>query len=506
MTRTLVVRVATAVIGVALGAVLSAQGGRWQQPYDAGRRAIEAKRFEEAVKQLERAIAIDPRQEANKQVEGVFRADYFPYYYLGIAYFEMGQYAKAQENFNKAGERLSRNLTASLMQYQQQVAVALKKAAPPSPTPAVDTRFAQLLRDGDAALAARRYGDAINAFDAARGANAGEYARQGVQARRDQAARGRALELAAEGTQLMASSLPNARSRFEEAERTFPGLKETADGLAEIRRREGEAARATAASTVSPAGRGQSGRGGSTLTTTPLPAAGRTSLTTTPLAPGPAPAPREPAPSPRPDPARLFQDAVRLSKDGQYAEAETGYAAVLKADPAHREAADALRNSQRFGSLVSEGRAARDRGETATARQRFEEARKLDALRFSREGLTTVLAGLTAPAPADPTRESLRQGLQALLLGDTQKSIAILEPSVRRAGVSAANAAALHAYLGVAYATRALASPSADEQAKLRTGALEQFRQALAADKSYTLSSRLVSPKILAMFEEARKN
>jgi len=92
----------------------------------------------------------------------------------------------------------------------------------------------------------------------------------------------------------------------------------------------------------------------------------------------------------------------------------------------------------------------------------------------------------------------LRAGLLALLKGDAQASIAILEPALSRGGDLAAS---LHAYLGVAYATRALSAPKPDEQTRLRERAVEQFNLAKSAQPGYRLSDRLVSPAIIKIYE-----
>src|SRR6185436_3246809 len=118
-------------------------------------------------------------------------------------------------------------------------------------------------------------------------------------------------------------------------------------------------------------------------------------------------------------------------------------------------------------------------------------------------------AVVDAPLIKSPTQDSartaLRDGLTALLQGDAERSIAILEPAAGGRGDQ--RTASLHAYLGVAYATRTLSLPSDDEPTRqLREKALAEFRLAVRIQKDFQLSPRVVSPKILAMFEEARRN
>ena len=130
------------------------------------------------------------------------------------------------------------------------------------------------------------------------------------------------------------------------------------------------------------------------------------------------------------------------------------------------------------------------------------EARNLDAARFEREGLTSTLDALTKSIGQEPSKLALQEALLALLKGDAQKSIAILEPALSGGGDRAAS---LHAYLGVAYATRSLSAPKPDDRTRLREKAVEQFKLAASAQPGYELSSRIVSPAIITIYNEARR-
>ena len=81
---------------------------KWADPYQKGLKAFNAKNYRIAINFFEQAVAAEPRSGANKRVEGVFYTDYFPYYYLGVAHLELRQYEKAQENFDKARNGLTR--------------------------------------------------------------------------------------------------------------------------------------------------------------------------------------------------------------------------------------------------------------------------------------------------------------------------------------------------------------------------------------------------------------
>src|SRR6185295_360740 len=104
-----------------------------------------------------------------------FRIDYFRYYYLGIAYLELHQYPKAQQNFAIARPTLSAQLLPKFEQYQQRLATETgrgragsgrefaardgggRDAVAPRPEPPRSTNpaFEQAVQAADAALASK---------------------------------------------------------------------------------------------------------------------------------------------------------------------------------------------------------------------------------------------------------------------------------------------------------------------------------------------------------------
>src|SRR5437879_2708265 len=89
-----------------------AQNSRWAEPYRNGVKAFESGKYAEAIPLLERAVAADPKSQQQKRIEGVFTIDYFPYYYLALAYAETKDWAKAKENLEKARPTLTRQQQA----------------------------------------------------------------------------------------------------------------------------------------------------------------------------------------------------------------------------------------------------------------------------------------------------------------------------------------------------------------------------------------------------------
>jgi hypothetical protein len=203
---------------------------------------------------------------------------------------------------------------------------------------------------------------------------------------------------------------------------------------------------------------------------------------------------------------RLFDRAMLLAGQGKYAAAQKGFADALAADAGNQAADAALKRSRQFMALRAEATELARRGNVAAAQQRLTDARNLDSSRFDREGLGAILDRPAGQTGQEPDKTALRTALLALLNDNPQKSIAILEPVLagRQAGSDPA-LAALYAYLGVAYATEALSSANQGEPSRLlREKARVQFRLAVSAQRNYQLSPRVVSPRILALFEQVR--
>jgi hypothetical protein len=532
--RRAVLRAAVATAVVATCVAVYAQSNRWYDPYDKGRKAFEAGKYSEAVPLLERAVAADPKAAPNKIIEGVFRTDYFPYYYLALAYAELQQWDKASQNLDKARPTLTRQQTATFNAAESKIKLALNPATPTTPTtpttPPRNAAFDNGLRQAEASLGGRNYQAALRQYDQLRSLDANEYAKAGLAAKRDEAAKGYAGQLADEGRTLIQNGrLNDAKARLQLADQTSPGQKTVTDALADIGRREDDyrankaaaqtefdrknyaaardrlqqaqqahpeqfaaeslGARLNEAATLAAAARGTTP---TTPVNTPTSTTNTTNTTSTTAS----------------DPKvlegqRFVRSAADLIRQGKYTEAEAAYAAAAKADPKNQDAAAAIARSAKFRTLRDRGvEASKSRAGAAAAQQALVDARNVDPDRFTREGLTAILDRVTKSSGDDPVRVTLRQGLLALLNGRAQESIAILEPAVSRDG---SRNAPLLAYLGVAYATQALSAPKAEDQTRLKDKAVEQFRLAASAEPGYQLSTRIVSPAIIKLYESARR-
>jgi tetratricopeptide (TPR) repeat protein len=74
----------------------------WYGNYqDATEKLIPKGRYAEALKLLQRAVAIRPRPELNVRTYGMEWLDYHPYYYMGFCHLKLGSYQNAIEMFEK---------------------------------------------------------------------------------------------------------------------------------------------------------------------------------------------------------------------------------------------------------------------------------------------------------------------------------------------------------------------------------------------------------------------
>jgi len=517
-------RIGTAVVALLLvaSATARAQNSRWADPYRNGVKAFEGGRCAEAVPLFERAVAVDPRAQANKLIEGVFRTDYFPYYYLALCYVEMQQWDRAAPNLDKARSTLTRQQQAKFTDAETKIKVALAPKADPRKA-AFDAAAAQ----AESALSVRQFDQAIKQLDQLRTSYAAEYSSAGLAAKRDEAVKGYADQLFAEGRALVGSQkYGDAKTKFQLADQTLPGQKAVADALADLKKREDAyQQQKTAAQTAFD----QASRAGGAEQKARLYTAARDSLEQAKashpeqfaaekldarladVVAGLAAANRSrnannptastlQNPDPKVEGARLARSAKDFIAQGKYQDAENTYASVLKLDPANQEALDAVARANRFKTLRDRSAQLSASKKTTAAQQALMEARGIDPERFTREGLAATLEKLT-PASADPSRTALQHGLMALLSGRAQESIAILEPAVSRGDRSPS----LHAYLGVAYATQALTAAKPDERSRLEQKAVDQFKQAKAAQPDYQLSARVVSPAIIKIYEAAQR-
>jgi tetratricopeptide (TPR) repeat protein len=99
---------------------------RWTIRYNKAIHAINKEDYEVAIPLLKTAIAIDPVDEPNRRIAKGATEDYFPHYYLFIAYLKTGQIAKAREYYNLRGP-LTPKLAAEAQTYLDDLLKAEQK-------------------------------------------------------------------------------------------------------------------------------------------------------------------------------------------------------------------------------------------------------------------------------------------------------------------------------------------------------------------------------------------
>jgi tetratricopeptide (TPR) repeat protein len=519
---------AAVVLTVLIGASTPALAqGKWADPYDAGVTAVQKGKWQEAVDDLTAAIAIDPRAQAQKIIEGAYREDYFPYYYRALAYSNLQNYAKAKQDFQQARQtRMSDTLTKDLEKRAADcdAALAAQQATRPPPPPPIDpgsgvkepvkppptqplppdprVQAADLVKQGNAFLAQGKTTEAQKSFqDAQKLAPQGPGIQDGLGA---VANRLKYEQLKSDAAQDRKTGKPgDAVTKYGQAKTADP-QQYAADHLDQ------QLLLAQAELTAAQQRSDASARTAAVATSLNLLNAGR--------------------------------DLVRQHK---YSDADTKFQAALDADRTNHDAADALAKSQQYEKLVQTGRTLAAQGTLDGARASLQDAKTLDPDRFESEGLEGTLADVNrrlAPASAKPegsasasspasasssvpaasapgasapvvpasaaaARQPIYDALVAYLKGDTPRSIRLLQPmAANDTAFSASDKAALHAYLGVAYATSSLEARSDADRQSWHGKAVGEFKRAEAAQPGYTLSQRIVSPKIQAMLDEARRN
>src|SRR5262249_46782886 len=96
---------------------------KWVKPYDTAVDLIKKNQFAAAIPALEEAIAADPASQEKKRVDRNASRDYFPQYYLFVAYLKTNQLAKARTYYNQRGR-----LPSSMNAEAAQLAAELNRA------------------------------------------------------------------------------------------------------------------------------------------------------------------------------------------------------------------------------------------------------------------------------------------------------------------------------------------------------------------------------------------
>jgi len=445
------------VLALALAVTLNAQG-RWYPPYERGVKAVNAGRWEEGIGLLEQAVAIDSRTGPNKYVEGVFRADYFPFAFLTIACFRAGQFDKARAYLERArGDPLPRPLAARLDLVQQELD-RLRKPSPSGDKPVVDRPPAdkpsteKLPGEKPAVVEKPAAGDKTPP--------------PGRLTSVEKPVTGKTTEPAPRppvdpSLALVLQAVAEAQTAFDQGR--YPD--------AVVRAKEALA------------------RNPGNATATAIQRSAESRI--------------------------LVAEGLALASRGLYREAEVKFEVAATRDPGNSDAATRLARSRTFSDKVRQAQAAEQRGNMAGAKIALNEAASLDRPRFEREGLgrrlDAVVAALGEAKPEAPTApatgigaaeaDALRQALRAILGGDGALAITVLDAVLPSAPTDTVADLHMRAYLAVACAIAALSSSDPEESRRLRERGAVEFARVLEVRPDFTLPDRLISPRVLGLLK-----
>ena len=428
-------RIAVA-LALALAGVLQAQG-RWYPPYERGVRAVDRGQWADAIRYLEQAVAIDARPGRNKYVEGVFRADYFPFVYLAIACQRAGQTEKAQAYLERARrDPLPGDLAARLDAVQQ--ALAQMGKAPPAPDkPVIDKPVIDKPVIGPPTLPDKPLPPPDKTVPGEK--LTGGRAAAGGEPSPEESARERLRRLLADASEAF------DKGRYGEA-----------------------AAMANEALAIDPRNAAAA-------------VLARRAESRVLLAEG----------------EELAARGAYLEAEAKYVEAvarDAGNAeasARLALSRTFGERTRQARTAHERGDLGT-ARAALEEAARLDPR-RFE---RTGLARL----LETVIAAMGTAVPvralSDAEAGTLRQALRALLQGDGVSAVTTLDAALKAGPDGGTGAVHMRAYLAVALATAALSSADPAESRSLSARAAVEFGRVLEARPGFALPGRLISPKV----------
>ncbi|MEW6511258.1 MAG: hypothetical protein AB1428_09895 [Bacteroidota bacterium] len=118
----------------------------WYVSYEKGLDAVKNQQWQEAVRYLSDAIAEQDESKASKRTYGMQFIDYFPYVYRGVAYYRLGDRAKALADLEKAEGESSVPTASNDATAAKLLRDYLDLLRKPAPTPQTDAAFAEGVR------------------------------------------------------------------------------------------------------------------------------------------------------------------------------------------------------------------------------------------------------------------------------------------------------------------------------------------------------------------------
>ncbi|MFB3902119.1 MAG: hypothetical protein ACE15E_01590 [Acidobacteriota bacterium] len=532
--------------GVSFALVLSLCGAsvlaeRWYTLYSQAIRDLEAGRYEVAITRLETAISQNPKSGSSIRADATTTVRYFPYFLLGKAYFHAHKYEEAMKSFaQESRSNVPEKLAAAILYYQQEIRSIQDRAR--------GDEFNRAVAASEVANKEGAFVHAAEQLEKARQIDQAEFEKRGlakVLATVRESEKQRVADAERQKTEAIFLDLVRQASEKEKrgavtetaellqkADQLIPRRAEVEELRRRVKDREDKYAQAKeAASAALAAGRMADAVGFLKQAEQAHPdkyqaeklVAWADSL------------------------ARQAEIRERLNAaagaldQGQYGQAIGHFDKVLEADPENMTAKTQKSRAQFLG-LLAQGDDLAKAGSFAEALQVFQDAqtqhpaqgpevyermqahlaplraarsplrndwlelmRNSDPDRFAAENRAVAASRRHSRRvrPAAPTPEvDIRRDVLASLKVEPQEAVQMLE-KVR--ATEKRDSAELESWTGVAYARLSFLTADPRRKEELRVKATQHFRRALKLDPQHRLNSRLVPPRILQLFADARQ-
>jgi tetratricopeptide (TPR) repeat protein len=436
----------------------------WYSQYKSALDYIEKREYTTAINLLKTIIDIEPNSETGKRATGGAYIDYYPYYHLGICYFEKGNYSEAQKWFSKS--RSEGAVRANLGVYKnlkEMTRQAIRKGHKSDDQISDSTssgredralRIARFMKNGRSLYRDNKYEEAAEEFRKALAAdNENKSAKEWLQRSENKM---EAKSLSEEGNRLYnQEKYEEALVRYRRAARLDSDLKGINEKIRE----------------------------------TQVKADQKTSVVKS-----------------QRDLENLYQKAFNYYKEGDYLNAKINFEKVLKKDPDNSKAkyyvndcnsklsakADSEESKERFDRFIGEARRSMNDGNLMQAKDYLDKASALNKDNSQvKETLNKVI---------DINREKMKLGFANYIEGDLEECEKILSECI----IVDDSSPGLLAFLGSLTYTRYILTGEKNDN--LRHAADEYFRSALRLKPDFSLNPRVFAPKVIEHFNELKSS
>lgn len=480
----------------------------WYVSYKKALEAVRKQQWQQAVTQLNAALAAKPESKANTRTYGMEFIDYFPYLYRGMAYYNLGDFGRASADLEKedrAGEvrKAVSDKTAAnnLRNYlnlikQRQLAAAKYNDAldlfNQKEYAEAKNGFEEVRRLDPKNAEAARYLKLIENIENEK-VNPGPAITEITKENKMKAERDNEFKL---GTQFYGQrNFDEAKKRFNRVLELDPAFSGARDYLKKI---EAESAMASVGARIQPV----FNEGVQLYEEGDLDSAEAKFKKVLELDQNYATAItylNKISADRAKEVEKKFQEGVRFYNNKQWDQAEKAFLAVLRLNKNNvraRSYIDEINEipsnpepplSQRVESLLEDGEAFFKSGDLKNAKIKFSAVQRLElANATARERLNAIAQ----------VEQKIRDGVAAFYEGAHDQAIAQLNDAVR---VYGANTEA-RAFLSCAFVSKYFLS--GEENETLYQNAVNQFSEVRRLDAGYKLNGSLISPKIIAVLEK----